>query len=280
MCSAPVAGPARYLMNVDRHPLASVATLVLGLRCSWQGEERLVEPRPPFRYFILRLVLGGRHDVLAHNGFDGGVTGSGDIFRVDDLEGWRRGNASEGRSPPDPANDVAASAVFQHPIDRRPPDLESLGVSGAALYLRFQCRSWPAPGQWGAGCKTGRRFDCRKTVPKRSPLLVTRQPFDRRHHRFRSAHRRRRPPPAAPAAILHAFDRLELNGKDLGRCRSASARRSWRGCWSARPPASCSMSTPMRTVPPCSSTPAGSGSRVSPETAASPSRVKELARSC
>jgi hypothetical protein len=25
------------LRNVDRHPLASVATLVLGLRCSWPG---------------------------------------------------------------------------------------------------------------------------------------------------------------------------------------------------------------------------------------------------
>ena len=46
-------------------------------------------------------------------------------------------------------------------------------------------------------------------------------------------------------------------------CRSATARRNCPGCWPARPPASCSTSTPMRTVPPCSGTPAGSDWRAS-----------------
>jgi bifunctional non-homologous end joining protein LigD len=41
---------------------------------------------------------------------------------------------------------------------------------------------------------------------------------------FDALHRRRK----AGDAILHAFDLLELNGKD--RCRWSSARRSWRGC--------------------------------------------------
>jgi hypothetical protein len=86
------------------------------------SEERLVEPRPSFRYFILRLVLGGRHDVLGHNGIDGCVSASGNLFRVDGLEGRDRKNAARGRCPGAPANDVAASAGFQHPINRRPAD--------------------------------------------------------------------------------------------------------------------------------------------------------------
>jgi hypothetical protein len=48
-----------------------------------------------------------------------------------------------------------------------------------------------------------------------------------------------------------------------GRCRSATARRSWRGCWRGRRPASRSMSTPTRTAPWCSGTPASSGSSAS-----------------
>jgi hypothetical protein len=37
MCSARAAATSRAidLRTVDRHPLASVGTLVLGLRCSW-----------------------------------------------------------------------------------------------------------------------------------------------------------------------------------------------------------------------------------------------------
>jgi hypothetical protein len=37
-CSARAAARAGQLRKVDRHPLASVATLVLGLRCSWCPE--------------------------------------------------------------------------------------------------------------------------------------------------------------------------------------------------------------------------------------------------
>jgi hypothetical protein len=168
MCSAPVAGrAARYLRNVDRHPLASVATLVLGLRCSWQGEVWLVESRPPFRYSILRLVLGGRHDVLGHNGFDGGVTGGGDLFRVDDLEGWRRGNASEGRSPPDPANDVAASAGFQHPINRRPADLQGFRDLRGSLPSAFIARTWVASIEAGRPLPRGAGLE----LPSGRPLI-------------------------------------------------------------------------------------------------------------
>jgi hypothetical protein len=40
-----------------------------------------------------------------------------------------------------------------------------------------------------------------------------------------------------------------------------TARRSWRGCWRASRSGSCSTSTPTRMAPPCSGTPASSGSR-------------------
>jgi bifunctional non-homologous end joining protein LigD len=47
---------------------------------------------------------------------------------------------------------------------------------------------------------------------------------------FEALHRRR----AAPNAVLHAFDCWSSTAKTCGRCRSASARRSWRGCWPAQ----------------------------------------------
>ena len=69
---------------------------------------------------------------------------------------------------------------------------------------------------------------------------------------FDALHRRHK----AKDAMLYAFDLLEFNGADLRPLPLASARRSWRSCWRAHPPASRSTSTPRRTVRWCSGTPA------------------------
>jgi hypothetical protein len=66
------------------------------------------------------------------------------------LEGWGRRNAPGGQCPRAPANDVAASAGFQHPIDRRPADLEGLryfrgGRAGNAVARRVLPRLWHEP---------------------------------------------------------------------------------------------------------------------------------------
>jgi ATP dependent DNA ligase domain len=74
---------------------------------------------------------------------------------------------------------------------------------------------------------------------------------------FDALHRRHR----AADAMLYAFDLLELTARICGHGRSGSARRGWRGCWRALPPASRSTSTP--TAPPCSGTPANWGSKAS-----------------
>jgi hypothetical protein len=41
MCSAPAAGTSKaiHLRTIDRHPLASIGTLMLGLRCSRLGPD-------------------------------------------------------------------------------------------------------------------------------------------------------------------------------------------------------------------------------------------------
>jgi hypothetical protein len=45
---------------------------------------------------FLRLILGGRHDVPVFIGIDGYFSASGDLCRVDGLEGWDWRNAAEG----------------------------------------------------------------------------------------------------------------------------------------------------------------------------------------
>ena len=75
---------------------------------------------------------------------------------------------------------------------------------------------------------------------------------------FDALHRRHK----ATEAILYAFDLLELDGEDAP-CPSVPARRSWRGCWRASRPASSTTSTPTRTAPRCSGTPANWASRAS-----------------
>jgi hypothetical protein len=55
-------------------------------------------------------------------------------------------------------------------------------------------------------------------------------------------------------AVFDALHRWQRHRGDPVRVRdlpSASARRSWRGCWRGSPPASSSTSTPTRTIGPC-----------------------------
>jgi bifunctional non-homologous end joining protein LigD len=76
---------------------------------------------------------------------------------------------------------------------------------------------------------------------------------------FAALHRRR----AVPDAILHAFDLLELNGKDLRPLPLGERKAKLARLLAGSTAGIVSTSTPMRMAPPCSSTPAGSGWRAS-----------------
>jgi hypothetical protein len=73
--------------------------------------------------------------LLGYNGIDGCVSAGGNLFLIDGLEGWDRRSAAGYRCPGTTANDVAASPGFQHPIDRRTADLESLRALRRARFL-------------------------------------------------------------------------------------------------------------------------------------------------
>ena len=76
---------------------------------------------------------------------------------------------------------------------------------------------------------------------------------------FDALHRRHK----ATDAMLYAFDLLELDGEDLRPLPLRERKAKLARLLARAPPGSCSTSTPMRTAPPCSDTPASSGSRAS-----------------
>src|SRR5277367_3890384 len=76
---------------------------------------------------------------------------------------------------------------------------------------------------------------------------------------FDALHRRHE----AGEAILYAFDLLEFDGADLRPLPLGERKAGWRGCWRGSRSGSCSTSTPTKTAPPCSGTPASSGSKAS-----------------